>query len=50
MIRSMVRKTTPAEVCRLHGRWGKTEAASINPKESGVVLVLEVQWKLVLRK
>ena len=50
MITSVVRKTAPAEVCRLHGRWGKTEAASIHPKESGIVLVLEVQWELVPRK
>lgn len=33
MIRSMVRKITPAEVWRMQGTWGKTEALATNPKE-----------------
>lgn len=29
-----IRKISPAKGQRMHCRWGKTEAASINPKES----------------
>ena len=33
MIRSMVRKTTPAEVWRMQRTWGNAEALATNPKE-----------------
>lgn len=45
MIRSMVRKTTPAEVWRMQGTWGKTKALATNPKEGDG----NVPWKGAMR-